>query len=340
VTFGDAVTGNGTLAPAQDRLAPTSAGPRTRTARVLRAVGRRLLAVAGVLLGAATLAFGALQLIPGDPVSVLLGPSTQASPRVRAEITHDYGFDQPLLVQYGHFMGRLARGDLGISYQLQRPVSDLIAEQVRPTVELAAAAIVLAIVLAIVFAVATAGRRSLGRTLAIGWELLAASTPSYWVGLLLLTALSFQAHIFPVSGDDGLRALVLPGLTLALPLAGVLGQVLREGLDAALAQPHVVSAQARGTGVVALRLRHALRHATLPLVTLAGWLIGALLGGAVVVETVFGRPGIGALALSAVSSRDMPVVTGVVLLSATVFVTISTVVDLLYPVLDPRLRKV
>ena len=309
------------------------------TARSLaEAAGRRLLAAAAALFGAATLAFAALKLIPGDPVATLLGPATTASPAVRRQIATQYGFDRPVVVQYLDFLGRLAHGSLGQSYQLQRPVSSLISEQLGPTAQLAAAAIVLALTAALVSAVATAGRRPALRAAAVAAELLAVSVPTYWSGILLLTAFSFRLRIFPVAGNQGLPALVLPAVTLALPVAGVLAQVLREGLEAALAEPFVVTARARGLSQTAVRLRHALRHAAAPLLTLTGWLTGTLFGGAVLVETVFGRPGIGALTLQAVSSKDMPLVTGIVLLSAAVFVAISMLLDLLYLAIDPRLR--
>jgi peptide/nickel transport system permease protein len=306
---------------------------------LLAGAAKRLLAALVVLLGAATVAFATLQLIPGDPVTVMLGPGNAATPAVRAEITRQYGLNKPVAVQYADYLGHLLRGDLGQSYQLQRPVSGLIGDQLWPTVELSLAALLLAVVLAVVLAVATAGRRPALRALASFAELVTVSSPTYWTGILLLTAFSFQLRVFPVAGDDGLPALVLPALTLALSLTGVLAQVLREGLETALAQPFAVTARSRGLSHTAVRLRHALRHAAVPLVTLTGWLTGSLLGGAVLVETVFGRPGIGALTLQAASNKDIPLVVGLVLLSAFVFVVISTLVDLLYLVIDPRLRN-
>ena len=307
-------------------------------ADVVRAAARRLAAAAAVLLGAATVAFAALQLIPGDPVTVMLGPFSSAPPSVRAEITAHFGLGQPVLQQYLRYLENLLHGNLGESYQSQRPVASLIGEQLWPTVQLALAALLLALLLAVVVAVATAGRRPALRAFASLVELITVSSPSYWIGILLLTAFSFQWRLFPVAGDQGLNALVLPALTLALPMAGVLAQVLREGLEAALEQPFTVTARARGLSATGVRLRHALRHAALPLVTLTGWLAGSLLGGAVLVETVFGRPGIGALILQATTDKDMPLVIGLVLLSALAFVLASTVVDLLYLVIDPRLR--
>ena len=306
---------------------------------LVKGVAQRVLAALAVMYGAATLAFAALQLIPGDPVATLLGPATTASPAVRREIRTEYGFDQPVAVQYLRFLGRLVRGNLGQSYQLQRPVSTLIGDQLGPTAQLALAALALALFLALLSALATAGRRPALRSLAVAWELIAVSSPTYWVGILLLTAFSFQLQLFPVAGAQQLSALVLPAATLALPIAGVLAQVLREGLEAALAEPFAVTARARGLSQGAVRVRHALRHASVPLLTLTGWLTGTLLGGAVLVEAVFGRPGIGALTLQAVTGKDMPLVTGIVLLSAFVFVLISTALDLLYLVIDPRLRE-
>ncbi|WP_341477189.1 ABC transporter permease [Frankia canadensis] len=306
--------------------------------RLLSGVAKRLLAAVVVMVGAATLAFGALHLIPGDQVSILLGPNSAASPEVRAQIRSDYGFDRPLVVQYAQYLSNVVRGRLGESYQQNQPVSALIGGQVWPTLQLAAAALGLALVIAAVSAVATAGRRPAWRSLASAWELVAVSTPAFWTGLLLLTAFSFQLHVFPVAGAQDLRSLVLPALALALSLAGVLGQVLREGLETALRQPFATTARARGLSQLAVTTRHAFRHAAVPLLTLAGWLTGTLVGGVVAVETVFGRPGIGALILLAVSTKDMPVVMGIVLLCGLIFVVTSLLVDLLAVVVDPRLR--
>jgi peptide/nickel transport system permease protein len=306
-------------------------------ATVAAALLRRLLSAVAVLFGAATAAFITLELIPGNPVLAVLGPNTSASPAVRAEIIEQYGFNRPLIVQYLDYLDRLVHGNLGQSYQLQQPVIALIKSQLGPTSELALSALLLAVILALVSAVATAGRSVL-RAVGSLWELVAISTPSYWVGIVLLTLFSFRFHLFPVAGAQNLSALVLPAVTLALPVAGTLAQVLRENLEAVLGQPFVLTARARGLGRIPVLVRHALRHAAIPLVTLTGWVTGTLLGGAVLVESIFGRPGIGSLTLTSIENRDMPVVIGVVLLSALVFVVISATIDLLYTVIDPRLR--
>lgn len=210
--------------------------------------------------------------------------------------------------------------------------------QLWPTVELALAAGVLALLFAVVVATLTSGRGRIARAAASTLELVFASTPVFWLGILLLMAFSFTLRWFPVSGAADWRALVLPATALALPTAGLLAQVLREAMERALEQPFVVTVRARGLGELRLRLRHVLRHAALPVVTLGGWIIGGLLGGAVITEKVFGRPGLGTVTLNAVLSQDAPVVLAVVLLAAFIHVAASTLLDLLYALIDPRLK--
>lgn len=249
-----------------------------------------------------------------------------------------WGLDRPLLVQYASYLGGLLRGDLGTSYQLNTPVTDLIAGQLGPTVTLTLSAAVVAVVLAVVVGVGTAGRgRLIGRISSV-IELVLVSIPPFWLGIVALAVFSFQLRWFPVAGDDGWRSLVLPTLALALPIAGVLTQVLREGIDRALEEPFAITARARGLSPAAVRARHGLRHGLLPSMTLAGMIVGSLLGGTVIIEQVFGRPGLGALTVDAVFAKDLPVILGVGLLSAFVYIVVSTLVDLLYLVVDPRLR--
>jgi peptide/nickel transport system permease protein len=291
-----------------------------------------------VLFGAATVAFIALHLLPGDPVATVLG-GEPATPAVVRQVRAELGVGQPWPHEYVRFLGHLATGNLGYSHQLNEPVSRAIGEQLGSTVALAAAAAALGVVGALGSALATAGPRRRIRRLAVGGlELVAISTPTFWSAILLLTVFSFRLHLFPVVAGGGLQGLVLPAVTLALPIAAVLGRVLREELGRALAQPFAVTARAHGLRESRIRSRHALRHAALPAVTLSGWIIGSLLSGAVLVETVFGRPGIGRVAQEAISNGDLPVVVGVVVLSAAVFVVLNIAVDALYLVIDPRLR--
>jgi peptide/nickel transport system permease protein len=304
-----------------------------------RWLARRLLLGIVVLWGAATLAFTALHLLPGDPARLIAGAESETTPAIIARIDAQYGFGRPLLDQYGIFVAGLARGHLGLSYQLAEPVATAIGGELWASASLALGGAVIGFLLALGVALTTAGRPRL-RAVASTLELVCVSTPSFWVGILLLTVFSFRLHLFPVIGDSGIRSLVLPWITLALPIAGVLGLVMREGLERALDQPFALTVRARGATPLRLRFRHALRHALLPVLTLSGWSLSQLIGGVVVVETVFARQGIGELVVNAVSGRDFPVVTGVVLLTALVLVVINLVVDLLYRVVDPRLRAV
>ncbi|WP_335937425.1 ABC transporter permease [Streptomyces sp. PTD5-9] len=302
------------------------------------AVARRLGAGVLVLWGAATVSFLVLHLVPGDVVDTVLGPSTAATPELRERIRADYGLDDPLPVQYLRELAGLSRGDLGRSYQLGLPVRDVLADQIAPTAQLALAATVLALVLAFASAVATAGRGRAARAVVSGLELLAVSVPSYWLGILALTFLSYRYRLLPAAGDQGPAALLLPALTLALPIGGVLARVVRRELDEASARPFALTARARGATGRTLLLRHTLRHAALPVATLSGWSVGGLLGGAVLTETVFARPGLGRVLVTAVTSKDVPVVTALVLLSAAAYVVVNLLVDLAYLVIDPRLR--
>lgn len=289
-----------------------------------------------VLWAAVTLSFISLQLAPGDIVSLLIGEQIR-TPEVEAAIRSEWGLDQSLTAQYFAYLSRLLHGDFGRSYILQTDISGLVASQMLPTLKLTAAALVVAILFAVASAILTAGKR-VSRSIATGLELALISTPSFWLGILLLYVFSFTFKIFPVSGDRNLSALVLPALSLGLSLGAVLGQVLREGLERALEEPFALTVRSWGTSDFVLRLRHALRHAALPTVTLAGWLVGGLLSGAVITEAVFGRPGLGRITVDAVLAHDMPVVLAVAILSALIYVVMSTVVDILYLLLDPRLR--
>jgi len=292
----------------------------------------------GLIVGwaAATAAYLALLAAPGDTVDSIIGDGAD-TPLIRSQIIQEWGLDRPAVVQYLDYLRRAAHGDLGRSYLLQRPVRDVIGEQLAPTLELAVAAAALGVLIALVLAVTT--RRAWARRTSSTTELVLVSTPPFLIGIVLLSVFSFRFGWFPVSGDRGVAALVLPAVTLALPIAGVLTQVLRDGLDRALSEPFAVTARSRGLTENAVLIRHTLRHALLPAVTLTGWLFGVLLGGAVIVEQVFGRPGLGQVTLAAVNSKDMPVVLAVVVFSAFVYVLINTLADVVYLAIDPRLRR-
>ena len=305
-----------------------------------RAVVRRLIRhLGGVLLivwGAATAGFVALKLIPGDPVEVMLGVQAQVSESVKAAIRTDWGLDDPVIVQYLRYLGRLVTGDLGRSYQLRQPVTEVITSQLGPTLALAGLAIVFALLLSLSTAVLARGR--FARGLASTIELVLVSSPTFWIGLVLIAVFGFGLQWFPVTSTRGFGALVLPAITLALPISGIISQVLRQGLEAAEAQPFVHTARARGIGYARLVARHTLRHASGDGITLSGYILGSLLGGAVLVETVFGRAGLGRVTLRAVIDRDLPVVLGIIVAVALAFAVINLLVDLVHERLDPRLR--
>ncbi|WP_167471246.1 ABC transporter permease [Nocardia arthritidis] len=305
-----------------------------------RTIGKRVLlrvlSGLGVLWGAATLSFVSLRLAPGDTVDLLVGEQRR-TPELEAAIRAEWGLNDPVVVQYLRYLWNCAHGDFGRSYILHKPVSGILAAQAAPTLTLTAAALLVAVVFAVVVAATTAHRRR-SRAFANAVELTLVSTPSFWLGIVLLAVFSFQLKLFPVSGSKGLASLVLPALALGLPLGAVISQVLRDGLERALEEPFALTVRSWSVSESALRLRHGLRHAAVPAVTLTGWLVGGLLGGAVVTEAVFGRPGLGRVTVDAVLAKDLPVVLAVAMLSALVYVVLSTIVDLLGLLLDPRLR--
>ena len=303
---------------------------------VLSIIGVALSAIL-VLWGAATLAFLAFRVIPGDPVSVMLGPQALVSESVKDSIRNELGLDRPPWEQYFGYLAGLLRGDLGESYQLRMPVTEVIGRQLGATLQLSAVALVIAVILALVVALLARGR--IAGAIATGVELIILSSPVFWIGIVLLSVFAFGLGWFPVTGSRNPATLVLPAVTLALPVAALLGQVLRDGISEAERQPFAETVRARGAGPVWLTLRHSLRHGAAGALTLAAYLTGSLLGGAVLVETVFARPGLGRVTLAAITDRDLPVITGIILLSALVFVIVSIIVELLHPLLDPRLHR-
>jgi len=289
-----------------------------------------------VLWGAATLAFLAFRVIPGDPVDVMLGPQAQVSEAIKDGIRAELGLDRPPFEQYVSYLGQLLRGDLGESYQLRMPVAEVIGRQLGATLQLTALALLIAVLLAL--AAALLARGTVSRGVVAGIELVLLSSPVFWIGLVLLSVFAFGLGWFPVSGTRNPATIVLPAVTLALPVAALLGQVLRDGIESAERQPFATTVRARGAGHVRLTLHHTLRHGAAGALTLTAYLVGSLLGGAVLVETVFARPGLGRVTLSAITDRDLPVLSGIILLSAFTFVVVNLAVELVHPLLDPRLR--
>ncbi len=291
-----------------------------------------------VLWASATLVFFITRLVPGDPAEAALGgPGSQASEEALEAVRRQYGFDQPLIVQYGIAMLSLLRLDLGVSYSQRQPVAQILADTVPGTVTLAVLALLLAWVLALGLTLGQARSSRIAGAIGDAVEIVASAIPHFWLATILIAVFSTGLGWFPPVATGDLGGLVLPVVTLAVPIAGFLAHVMRGSLQEALDSPFAVSALARGESPTGLRLRHALRHAALPALGLSAWAFGYLIGGAVVVETIFARPGLGRALLQAVTVRDVPVVTGVVLVSALVYVVLTTVTDAVSRIVDPRI---
>ncbi|MBU9815895.1 ABC transporter permease [Rahnella sp. C60] len=299
----------------------------------------RLLSIIAVLWGAATLTFIAIKLIPGDPILIMSGGENVVDDVWRATMTAKLGLDQPLWAQYLHYCGQALLGHFGESFQFRAPVTTVITAALIQTQTLAGCALLLAVLLATLNALATSGRWWPLRALFSGLELCLLSTPVYWIGIILLSIFSFRLNWFPVTGNDGWVSLVLPIIALSLPLTAILSQVLRDGLEEALQQPFAMTVRTRGAGETLLRLRHGLRHASLAASTLTGTMLANLLSGSILTETVFGRAGLGKITLQAIASRDMPLILGLVMLSALLFIVINLLMDVIYLFIDPRLRN-
>ncbi|MET0417674.1 MAG: ABC transporter permease [Actinoplanes sp.] len=303
----------------------------------------KVAASVAVVIAAASVTFFAQLAVPGDRATTLMnlqtGQDRAWTPEELAPLNEKYGFDNPVLTQYLDYLTGLLRGDLGTSYTQKRPVAEVIGGQLLPSLTLTVAALVAAWLgaLGVTLRTATGGRVLAGRGSA--WAALTASLPHYWVGVVLLVVFAVQLRMFPIIGGTSAWGTVLPVLTLAIPLAGFLGQVTRDEFVRVLDQPFVTTARTRGMSDLGVRLRHVLRHAVLPAITLSGWALGALISGAVIAENIFGRPGIGQVLVTAVNTRDLPTVSGIVLVVAAIYVIANLLVDLAYAVIDPRLAR-
>jgi peptide/nickel transport system permease protein len=310
-----------------------------------RFIAQRLLSTIPVLLLVSIGVFSLIHLIPGDPVQVMAGESQD--PEVVANLRHQLGLDRPLYEQYVTWLGRALRGDLGRSIRTNKPVLSIIAERARPTLELSVFAMILALLVALPIGVLSATHRNspidaIGTSFAV----FGISMPNFVIGLILIFVFAVRLGWLPTSGfvdifDDpvaGLRSLALPGVTLALQLTAIVARMTRSTLLEALGQDYIRTARAKGLTEHSVVLRHAFRNALIPVVTIVGLQIGGLLAGAVITEFIFAIPGIGSLIIDSIFSRDFPVVQGVVLVTALGFIASNLVADLLYAVLDPRIR--
>jgi ABC-type dipeptide/oligopeptide/nickel transport system permease component len=304
---------------------------------VIRFLLRRLLLTVPVLVGVATLVFSLIHLVPGDPAQAMLGEG--ASPAEIDALRTRLGLDRPLYVQYGTYLAGLVRGDMGRSLRTGRSVAASIAERVPATTELAVAAMIVALLVAIPLGVVAAVWRGTAVDLgAMTLALLGISIPNFWLGPLLAIFFAVQLGWLPVSGSETPAHLVLPALTLGAALAAILARMTRASLLEELGELYVMAARARGASRMRAILRHALRNSLIPIVTIVGLQLGVVLTGTIITETIFSWPGIGRLLIQSIGFRDYPLVQGCILFIAVTYVAMNLVTDMVYGLLDPRIR--
>lgn len=304
---------------------------------MLRFLTYRLFSTLLVCFGVSVMVFLLIHMVPGDPVDMMLGES--ARPADREALRHALGLDQSLWVQFIQFASGLLRGDLGVSIHSSRPVSELILERAPATIELALAALLVSVVIALPMGVLAAVRRNtLWDRGAMTFSLIGVSMPNFWLGPLLILMFSVGLGWFPVSGREYPGSLVLPAITLGTALAAVLSRMVRSSLLEVLGEDFVRTARAKGMPEYIVIWKHALLNALLPVITLLGLQLGVLLGGAVITETVFSWPGLGKLTIDAILRRDYPVVQGTVLVISVTYVLVNMLTDMVYGIVDPRIR--
>jgi ABC-type dipeptide/oligopeptide/nickel transport system permease component len=290
-----------------------------------------------ILLGVTLLTFAIAQVTPGDPVALMLGPA--ATPARVAAMREELGFNDPVLVQYGRYVWNALHGDLGRSVRGQTPVLREILVRFPSTLELTVAAMFLAIVGGVGAGVIAATSRSRGaETATMTLALFGLSVPSFWLAIVLIMVFGVNLHWVSVAGGQGFKNLILPAFCLALAPAAILARLTRSSILEVIREDYVRTARAKGLGQRSVVWIHVLRNSLIPVVTVIGLQFAALLGGAVFIENVFARPGIGRFAVNAIAARDYPQVQGVVLFTAVIYVVINLVVDLAYGWLDPRIR--
>lgn len=300
---------------------------------------RRLLTSILVLFGVSVLVFSIIHLVPGDAVTAILGRQKVSAERV-AKLRAQLGLDDPIPVQYARYLGDALRGDLGESIRNYVPVSTAILEQLPSTVALAMAALAIALVLGFALGITAALRQGswLDTTL-MAFSVSGMSVPTFWLGLLLIMLFSVQLKWFPsISSGNDFANLFLPALTLALPEAAIIARMVRASMLDVLGKEYVTVARAKGLREPRVVLSHAMRNALIPIVTFVGLQMAYLLGGSAIVETMFARQGIGRLAVDAINNRDYPMVQGVVLVVAVIYVAINTLTDVTYAFLNPKIR--
>lgn len=315
--------------------------PNLARRRWVRYVAMRLAQGAFVLWAAFTLAFIVLYLLPSDPIRIMLSGSgaefANADDAQIAALRAEFGFDRPPHVQYFAMLGEALTGNFGRSIQRGLPVTELISQALGKTLVLGAVALGLALILGFAVALlATSVRNRVVRQIVLSTPAFAVSVPTFWSALLLTQLFAFQLGWINIFDQSSWKAIILPALTLAIPTSAFIAQILAKSLATTIREPYINVVRSRGVREVRVLTHSALRNASLPLLTMLGIIVGNMLAGSVVVETVFARMGVGRVTFEAVNAQDIPVVMGVVVFASVVFVLISLVVDLLYPLLDPR----
>jgi peptide/nickel transport system permease protein len=306
---------------------------------------RRLLATIPVLLLVTAGVFALIHLTPGDPIDAMMAESVDDS--VKRELRRDLGLDRPLYLQYATWMGRLLQGDLGRSIRNREPVIENVGRRIKPSLQLAGLAMAISLLVATPIGILSAARRNstLDR-FGTSFALFGICMPNFLIALLLIFLFGVTLRWLPISGYvdpmeepwEGIRSLALPAITLGLALAAVITRTLRSSMLEALSEDYIRTARAKGLSEGAVIRAHALKNALIPVVTVLGLQLGTLIGGAVITEYVFALPGVGRLVVDAVFARDYPLVQGVVLLIAVGFILSNLMVDLLYGLIDPRIR--
>ena len=298
---------------------------------------RRLLLLIPVLWGVATLVFLLLHFIPGDPIDLMLGDSALGTDR--ETLRDQLGLNDPLIIQYIRYFGDLLQGDWGTSLFSKKPVFEEIMERVPATMELMFGAMVVTILVAMPLGLIAAVKK--GTWIDQGsmiFSLLGVSIPNFWLGPMLILLFSIHFDLLPVNERGGLEHLILPALTLGTSLASILARITRSSVVETLQAEYIRTARSKGISELRILLRHALRNAFIPIVTVIGLQIGVLLSGAIITEAIFDWPGLGNLLISAINSRNYPLVQGCVLFIAGSYVMVNLLIDLLYAYLDPRIR--
>jgi peptide/nickel transport system permease protein len=304
---------------------------------MIRHIFHRLLLTLPALWLVLTMVFLLIHIVPGDPVEQMLGEG--AAPGQVEQLRHTLGLDRPLLAQYGRYLGQILQGDLGRSFKFQEPVRRIIFERYPATLELAFLALLVCASIAIPAGVLAAYRRGSPGDRAVSvFTLLGLAVPNFALGPLLITLFSIQLGWLPVSGRGGPLNYILPAATLGAALAAILTRMVRGAMLEELSSDYVRTARAKGLSASAILVRHALRNALIPIITILGLQFGTLLAGTIVTETIFSWPGIGRLTVLAISSRDYPLLQGCILVIALSYVLVNLLTDVLYALIDPRVR--